>query len=304
MLPFVLAAAVYAAAAAVYAAIGLWWWRRARVRREILRIVAALDLAPYDAAVLRKGASEAAAAELVLDGYLRIDAEGAAFLTERGRDVDRTPAHPAPAALLEAVRRHDPEPVSIGWLDWQDEAYGQWRAGYLKEREEQLPELPRMPGEEEGVSGCGSCVAVVALLCLWVVAVNLLVESRPQGVLEWAAAVLTGLGLVSFLFADDAGKAARARTECGEALEDRIRAVPHPALAALAEEQRRYLLRSVGDHWRWRGVDAVAEEGGGEADGDDEDDEWLDDKVWWEDAYEYRASDEEAARDPEPPGKV
>ncbi|WP_327412968.1 hypothetical protein [Streptomyces sp. NBC_01233] len=31
---------------------------------------------------------------------------------------------------------------------------------------------------------------------------------------------------------------------------------------------------------------------------DDGDDEWLDDKVWWEDAYEYRAADEDEATGP------
>ncbi|MDX3535131.1 hypothetical protein PV721_12250 [Streptomyces sp. MB09-01] len=288
MLQLVLALSVSVVTVAVYGPIGLRWRRRARIRREILRLVAALDIEPYHAALLRNQATEAAAAELVLGGCLRIDGEGAAFLTEAGRDPARTPAHPLPAALLEAVRRHDPEPVSIGWIDWCDEEYAKRRSAYGSERDGLLPDLPRMPdGEGNRLLACCGCVGIVLVMFFWCLAGVLLLAERPHGVREWACATVAALGLAALVFAERAGKEVRARTECGDPLGDRIRAQPHPALAALDEEQRRDLVRSIGHRDRWRGVDQVDD-----AD-DDEDDEWLDDKVWWEDAYEYRATDED-----------
>ncbi|WP_406304107.1 hypothetical protein OHA61_19600 [Streptomyces sp. NBC_00885] len=68
MLQLVLAASVFTVAAAVYGAIGLRWRRRARIRREILGLVAALDLEPYHTAAMESRATEAAAAELLLGG--------------------------------------------------------------------------------------------------------------------------------------------------------------------------------------------------------------------------------------------
>ncbi|WP_030722880.1 hypothetical protein [Streptomyces sp. NRRL S-237] len=104
MLQLVLAVSAFTVAAAVYAVIGLRWWRRARLRRAVLGLVSGLELEPYHAAELRSEETEAAAAELLLGGYLDIDGEGAARLTDEGRDPGRTPpGHPLPAALLEAV---------------------------------------------------------------------------------------------------------------------------------------------------------------------------------------------------------
>ncbi|WP_030294433.1 hypothetical protein [Streptomyces katrae] len=288
MLQLVLALSVSVVTAAVYGPIGLRWRRRARIRREVLRLVAALELEPYHAALLRNEATEAAAAELVLGGYLRIDGEGAAFLTEEGRDPAGAPAHPLPAALLEAVRRHDPEPVSLGWIDWCDQGYVERRSAYGKVRDARLPDVRRMPdGEANRLPACCGCVGIVLVMFFWVLAGVLLLAERPHGAREWACAAVAALGLVALAFAGRAGREVRARTECGDPLGDLVRAEPHPAFAALDEQQRRHVLRSIGDRYRWRGADAVACEG--------EDDEWLDDKVWWEDAYEYRAADEAEA---------
>ncbi|MFE9930522.1 hypothetical protein [Streptomyces sp. NPDC005533] len=295
MLRFVLALSVSLVTAAVYGPIGLRWRRRARIRRAIRRLVAAVDPEPYHAALLRDEATGAAAAELVLGGYLRIDAEGAAFLTEEGRDPARTPVHPLPAALWEAVRRHDPEPVSIGWIHRSDGEYRGRLSAYARERDALLPVLPKMPdGEGSKLSACCGCVGIVLVMFFWCLAGVLLVAERPHGVREWACAVVAGLGLVALLFAERAGRTVRAGTECGDPLGDLIRAEPHPAFEALDEEQRIHVLRSAGDH-TWRGADQVVEED----DGQDEDDAWLDDKVWWEDAYEYRAADEDEL-EPEP----
>ncbi|MCX4803657.1 hypothetical protein ACFWWM_34380 [Streptomyces sp. NPDC058682] len=71
--------------------------------------------------VLTVSAFTVAAAELLLDGYPDIDGPGAARLTEKGRGPGPTPlAHPLSAARPEAVRRYDPEPVSIGWTNRYD----------------------------------------------------------------------------------------------------------------------------------------------------------------------------------------
>ncbi|THA80662.1 hypothetical protein [Streptomyces sp. A0592] len=303
MRQFALAVLVSAVTAAVYGPVALLWWRRARVRSRTLRLVAAVELEPYHAAQLRQETTEAAAAELVLDGYLRIDEEGAAFLTGQGRDPARTPAHPMPAALLEAVRRHDPEPVSIGWIDWCDDGYSERRSAYRTERDALLPALPRMPdGRGNIFLTCCGCVGIALVMLFWLLAGALLVTGRPHGPREWAWAAVAALGLAALLLAEKAGRVVRERTDCGDPLGDLVRSAPHPAFAALDEEQRMLVLRSTGDRHTWRGVDTVVHEG---ADEDDEDgDEWLDEKVWWEDAYEYRACDEDApdaAPDAAPP---
>ncbi|MEU9083297.1 hypothetical protein [Streptomyces sp. NPDC048357] len=288
-----LAILVSAVTAAVYGPIALLWWRRARVRGQTLRLVAAVELEPYHRALLRQEATEAAAAELALGEYLRIDEEGAAFLTERGRDPARAPAHPIPAALLEAVRRHDPEPVSIGWIDWCDDGYLERRGAYRSERDALLPKLPRMPGGSGNQwLACCSCVGIVLVMFFWVLASALLVTGRPHGPREWACAVVAALGLSALPLAEKAGRVVRERTECGDPLGDLVRSAPHPALAALDEQQRLHVLRSIADYDTWRGADQIVVEEY-EDDEDDEDDEWLDDKVWWEDAYEYRAADED-----------
>ncbi|MFF4433557.1 hypothetical protein ACFYZ4_30935 [Streptomyces sp. NPDC001513] len=292
MLRYVLAISVSLVTAAVYGPLALRWRRRARIRREILRLVAAVRPEPYHAAVLRGEATEAAAAELVLDGYLGIDGEGAAFLTEEGRDHTRPPAHPLPAALLDALRRHDPQPVSLGWIAWSDEEYRRRCGAYGAERADLLPELPKMPdGEGNRLPACCGCVGIVLTMFFWCLASVLLVAERPHGVREWACAVVAGLGLLALLGAEKAHRKVRARTECGDPLGDLIRAEPHPAFAALDEQQRLDVLRSSADHFTWRGVDQIVV--ADDEDEDDEDGEWLDDKVWWEDAYEYRATDED-----------
>ncbi|MFJ6482658.1 MULTISPECIES: hypothetical protein [unclassified Streptomyces] len=302
MRQFALAILVSAVTAAVYGPVALLWWRRARVRSRTLRLVAAVEPEPYHMALLRQEATEAAAAELVLAGYLRIDEEGAAFLTEQGREPARAPAHPLPAALLEAVRRHDPEPVSVGWIDRSDEPYLERRSAYRSERAALLPELPRMPdGRGNAFLACISCVGIALVMLFWLLASALLVTGRPQGLREWACAAVAALGLAALLLAEKAGRVVREHTECGDPLGDLIRAEPHPAFAALDERQRSLVLRSVEDRGSWRGVDRIVEEVDDEDhDDEDEDDEWLDDKVWWEDAYEYRAADED---EPGAPGR-
>ncbi|MEU9863613.1 hypothetical protein AB0D99_22335 [Streptomyces sp. NPDC047971] len=285
MLQLVLAASVFTVAAAVYGGIGLRWWRRARIRREILALVAALDLAPYHVAVREDRGTEAAAAELLLDGYLDIDEDGIVGLTEAGRDPRRTPAHPLPAALLEALRRHDPDPVSIGWIDWSDEEYPARLGAYRGEQDALLPRIPRMPdGEGQGLRACCSCVGITLLLGFWSLAGVILVMARPHGLLAWAAAAAAAAGLVALGYADNAHKAVLARTACEDPLGDRCRAESHPSLAALDERQRLHVRTSIRDRWPLSHREVVEDL--------DEEGDGLDDH-WWADAYHYRGTDDE-----------
>ncbi|MFF4444049.1 hypothetical protein [Streptomyces sp. NPDC001502] len=245
-------------AAAVYAVIGLRWWCRARMRRAILGLVAALGLESCHAASLRSEGVEAAAAELLLGGYLDIDGAGAARLTEEGREPGRTPpAHPLPAALLEAVRRYDPEPVSIGWIDRYDTEFQARRSAYASAWDALLPRIPRIPLDpEEGgwTASCCGCVGIILMAYFWIVVGVLLVLVRPHGVLGWLAAVVAAGCLAALWFAEGAGRAVRARTACEDPLGDRVRTEFHPALAALDERRQLRIRRSADDDRRWRGV--------------------------------------------------
>ncbi|MEV7563251.1 hypothetical protein [Streptomyces sp. NPDC089795] len=290
MLPLVLAASAFTVAAAVYAVIGLRWWRRARLRRAVLGLVTGLDLEPYHAAALSFEESEAAAAELLLGGYLDIDAEGAARLTEEGRDPGRPPpAHPLPAALLDAVRRYDPEPVSIGRVVRYDTEYLTWHWAYARERDEVLPHVPRIPRTPTHDRGwlldCCGCVAVVLLLSFWCVAGVLLVLAHPHGLREWAASAVAAAGLAALGLAEGADRAVHARTACEDPLGDHARRRSHPALAALDEQRRLDVRRSADDDRRWRGVVSADDEPDDDGPTDEDDD-------WWE-AYHYRAADED-----------
>lgn len=135
---------------------------------------------------------------------------------------------------------------------------------------------------------------MILLVTCWIVAAELLVVSSPHGVLEWAAAGVTALGLMLLWHADAAAKAVRARTESGDALWDRVDGERHPAAEGLDERQRLHLLGSLEDHGRWRGIDRIVH------DDDAEDAEDADrDDDWWADAFHYRAADES---DGEPAG--
>lgn len=290
MLQLVLAVSAFTVAAAVYAVIGLRWWRRARLRRAVLGLVSGLELEPYHAAELRSEETEAAAAELLLGGYLDIDGEGVARLTEAGRDPGRTPpGHPLPAALLEAVRRYDPEPVSIGCIGRYDTEYLIRRSAYARERDALLPRItriPRTPTHDRGrLLDCCGCVGIVLLVSFWCVAGVLLVLTHPHGLREWAASAVAAAGLGALGFAERADRAVRTRTACEDPLGDHACRRVHPALAALDERQRVHVRRSADDDRRWRGV--VYED-----DDPDDDDRTDEDDDWW-DAYHYRAADED-----------
>ncbi|MFE5807976.1 hypothetical protein [Streptomyces sp. NPDC056491] len=298
MLQLILAVSVFIVAVAVYAGIGLRWCWRARRRRGILGRVAALELDPYHVAAKKYRETEAAAAELLLGGYLDIDGEGAAHLTGAGRDIGRPPARPLPAALLEAVRRHDPEPVSVGWIDRSDVEYRERCIAYRRERDALLPvigRIPRTPVGERRLSACCGCVGVVLLVSFWILAAELLVLGRPEGLREWACAAAAAAGLTALWFVGRANRAVGARTACEDPLGDRIRAETHPALTALDERQRSYVLTSAADDGRWTGVDVSTHEDG------DAYECWSDDD--WADAYHYRAADhEDDEPGPAPPG--
>ncbi|WP_371646350.1 hypothetical protein OG974_11435 [Streptomyces sp. NBC_00597] len=300
-----LAAVVSAVTAAVYAVIGLRGRRGSRIHREAVALVDALDLDPYHVASLKNEATEAAAAELLLDRYVDVDAEGAVWLAGAGHEPDRAPAHPVPAALLAAVRRHDPVPVSLGWIERGDEAYREATAAHRAEQDARLPATPRIPQPADGcVRSCTSCTGLVLLLMVWVGAGIVVLAAHHQGVLEWGATVVTALCLAALWRAEAVAKGIRDRTAGKNPLDQRLREQTHPAQAALDGEQRRRLLLSKGDRTRWRGLDGGVDE-------DDGPDEWggLDLEEHWDlgpDAYRYvAAADEtaEAADEPlSPPG--
>lgn len=83
--------------------------------------------------------------------------------------------------MLEAVRRHDPEPVSIGWIERHDEEYAALRFAHREEREALLPVPPQLSAGEGGrLRDCCGCVGVVLLVVCWLAAAELLVVSRPH----------------------------------------------------------------------------------------------------------------------------
>ncbi|MFJ3203522.1 hypothetical protein [Streptomyces sp. NPDC086989] len=291
-----LAALVSAVTAAVYAVIGLQGRRRARIHREAVALVAALDLDPYHVAALKNEATEAAAAELLLDRYVDVDPEGAVWLAGAGHEPGRAPAHPVPAALLAAVRRHDPAPVSLGWIEWGDEEYRAATAAHRAEQHAHLPELPRTPQPADGcVRSCCGCTGLVLLLMVWAGAGIVVLEAHHQGVLEWGATVVTALCMAALWRAEAVAQRIRDRTSGRSPLDERVREQTHPAQAALDGEQRRRLLLSKGDRTRWRGLD-----GGTDEDGDGDLADWggLDPDEHWDlgpDAYRYASADEEPA---------
>ncbi|MFG2982478.1 hypothetical protein ACGFYQ_14680 [Streptomyces sp. NPDC048258] len=162
MFPLVLAVWACTVAAAVYAGIGLRRRRRTRLGREITARVAGLDLDPYFAAMILREGTEAAAAELLLGGYVRMDAEGLVRPTEEGPDRARTPAHPLPAALLDAVRRYRDTPGSFRWIDRHDTEYGERSLAFWYDRFALLPPVTRMPKEKDRpLLGCLTLLVVV-----------------------------------------------------------------------------------------------------------------------------------------------
>ncbi|MEU8837580.1 hypothetical protein AB0D97_00400 [Streptomyces roseus] len=288
-----LAALVSAVTVGMYAVIGLRGRRRARTHREAVALVAALDLDPYHVAALKNEATEAAAAELLRDRYVDVDAEGAVWLVGAGHEPGRAPAHPVPAALLAAVRRHDPLPVSLGRIEWGDEAYRAATAAHRAEQDARLPELPRMPQPADGcVRSCCGCTGLVLLLMVWAGAGIVVLEAHHEGVLEWGATAVTAVCMTALWRAEAVAQRMRERTSGRGPLDERVREQTHPARAALDGEQRRRLLLSKEDRTRWRGLDGGMDE---EGDGDPVDRGGLDLDEHWDlgpDAYRYVAADE------------
>jgi hypothetical protein len=115
----VLAGVVTAVAAVLYTVLAVLSRRPKPAEREVRAALPGLEIDPFHALTVRRtytGAiDDPAVATLLLDDLITIDAEGMMTVTERGRDPQRAPAHPVPAAWLDAVARAG-RPVAMSEL--------------------------------------------------------------------------------------------------------------------------------------------------------------------------------------------
>ncbi|MER5779735.1 hypothetical protein ABT144_36655 [Streptomyces sp. NPDC002039] len=254
---FALPASLTVVVCLLYGAVGVRWWHRAAAGRALADAVAGLDVDPYHSAVVTGHATEAAAAELLLDRYAYLDHRGLVRLTKAGRTKGRTPAHPVPAALLEAVRRSHPRPVSPGRIHRHDAVYLERLAAYRRDREATWPRLPRPPGGAPGadrpcLSACG-CLLLLPLLALMAASAMAVLESRPHTVAQWASTLATAAALVALWCAEPVHRRMLAATAVPDLPAERHRALPHPALTALDARRTALVHRGLEDRDRPRG---------------------------------------------------
>ncbi|MFD8984675.1 hypothetical protein [Streptomyces sp. NPDC059564] len=217
--------------------------RRARVRRRYEARLTALGVDPYYAAAVRGEETRAAAAELLLAGAIGIDSRYVVRLADGAGT--QAPAHPVPAALLEAVRRRHPRPVVLGRIIQRDPVYEERCGAFRRARAESLPRPPRTGGAHGALFGCAGVLAVAALCGFWGFAMAAVTSRLPHGAVEWAAALGTVLALVLLVW----GPGGDRKRDPEPAENDLLRAycllLPHPALVALDAERLRRVERSV-----------------------------------------------------------
>lgn len=216
--------------------------RRTRVRRRYEARLAALGVDPYYAATVRGEETVAAAAELLLAGAIRVDNHYAIRLADGAAAY--APAHPMPAALLEAVRRRHPKPVMLGRIIQRDQVYGERCHEFRVAQVAALPRPPRAGGAGGALRGCAGVLVVAALCGFWVFAVAAVTSRLPHGAVEWAAALGTALALVLFVWGP-ADPSRRSAPPENDLLRAHCLRLPHPALVALDAEPLRRLERSV-----------------------------------------------------------
>ncbi|SDN13756.1 hypothetical protein SAMN05444921_1204 [Streptomyces wuyuanensis] len=160
----------------------------------------ALVLDPYDAAVFRADETGAAAARLLLDGLVRIDRRGFVRLNDAGLDPHRRAGHPAPDALLDAVRREG-APVTLGWILRQDMVYEEARQALWGDCHARLPHPPEAPkhwGDGAGAAVLG-CTGVAVMVAQWAFCGIALTTTAPTGAGQVVAATAVFLALIAQL---------------------------------------------------------------------------------------------------------
>ncbi|MFD7325732.1 hypothetical protein ACFV9D_32420 [Streptomyces sp. NPDC059875] len=236
-----LTAVVYVSAAACHL-------RRVRRLRTIEARIGALGVDPYFAAVVRGQETAAAAAELLLAGVIRIDHHAVIRLVngtdDGGSDSSaeevRAPAHPIPAALLEAVRRRHPKHVVLGRIMQRDRAYIE-QCGMFRAAQEEL--FPKPLGGTGWAVGCLGALGVYAVVAFAVFAAMATLESPPHGLVQGAAAGGTLLALTLLLLSPALWK--RLPRPDPDPLHTRCLQLRHPALDGLDEKRGRLVNRSM-----------------------------------------------------------
>lgn len=253
-----LAVAALAGTTVVYALLAVLWSLRARADRAAAAGLDGVYIDPYHAVATAgtpQDADEPAAAALLLEGLLLIDADGR--LSAPAGAGDDT-AHPVPAALLDAVRRRGP--VALRGLVW-DSGLRVRRGAFLRERS---AALPRWSGREK--DGLGAVAYAVPLVpaSFWAIQLVFRGGPGPTGVggvlLALALTVIAGLMIAAPLiwlalrFWPDRRDPFRAH--CAGL-------PPHPAMAGLDAEQRGLLRKSRLHREPWEREDISWVDSGG-----------------------------------------
>ncbi|MFI1100415.1 hypothetical protein [Streptomyces melanogenes] len=227
----ILACVVLPVTAVLYGVLGMRRLRERRWYREAVAHCAAIEIDPYYAvrdAWWSEDDIQAAAARLVLDGLVTVNHRGTMSLTEAGADPAGTAGHPLPDALLAALRRRT-APATLGSVMLRDTVFGDVRTRFHADCDARLrPQRPPSPRD----LGCLGCTGWLLLLAQFGFAAAGLFGMAPHGLLQWAAAVVTGLALVAQI----AGLGGyRTPADLPDPFAERLASmVPHPALAELA----------------------------------------------------------------------
>ncbi|OAR22567.1 hypothetical protein A8W25_23400 [Streptomyces sp. ERV7] len=232
MNPVVLACVVLPVTAVLYGLIGLRRRTEHRWYRAAVAHCAAIELDPYHAVADRwwpEDDTQAAAAQLVLDGLVTVNRRGNLSLTAAGADPARDAGHPLPHALLAALRRRS-APATLGNVLLRDPQFHTVRTEFHADCAARL--LPQRPAPPSDL-GCLGCTGVALLLGQFGFAATGLFDRMPHGTAQWAAAVATGAALL-----------AQITGLCGVRVPDELPdpfaewlarpGSPHPALAELA----------------------------------------------------------------------
>ncbi|MEU4492894.1 hypothetical protein AB0F96_05390 [Streptomyces sp. NPDC023998] len=229
-----------------YASLGvLWVMRRVRDRRAVARI-AAFDLDPYYAYAVATGHTpeRPAAAALLLDGLIVLNNKGVVRLTAVGRDLERTPPHPVPARLLEAIRQHG-TPATLGHINRETVQVPPSNSFY-RVYKDGLPRWVRRQHRQEVPSCLGALFMIFAAGSGGFLMASL-GEVSPHGFLGWTAVLLAPLSIVLLIALPNAWRVLRPAPARTDRLGDRCRSLTHPALVALDPRRTELMDRSFAD---------------------------------------------------------